>query len=145
MTLWEDMTALEQAAILYSDAHKDAYGFRPRDGGIHCPVTLADYDAAMIELGDIIARNEAEEAAREAAALDAFNTEVGGLMAQHRIDRETALRWWFEAEGYVKPLEDCPAWRRQNAEHVLWKRGLPQSAWAEVLDIFAPRPAAWAA
>jgi hypothetical protein len=30
MKLWKDMSLLEQYRCIYSDKHKDAYGFRPR-------------------------------------------------------------------------------------------------------------------
>lgn len=116
MTRWEDMTALEQAATIYSDMHKDAYGFRPREGGLHNPVTLADYDVAFDEMQAVIRENEAREADRAAAALEAVRGEIADLQQQHGIDRETALRWWFEAEG----RNDGP----QDREMVLWARGV---------------------
>ena len=31
MKLWNEMTLLEQYICIYSDMHKDAYGFRPRN------------------------------------------------------------------------------------------------------------------
>jgi hypothetical protein len=31
MKLWKDMSLLEQYRCIYSDKHKDAYGFRPRN------------------------------------------------------------------------------------------------------------------
>ena len=31
MKLWNDMSLLEQYACIYSDMHKDAFGFRPRN------------------------------------------------------------------------------------------------------------------
>ena len=31
MKLWNEMSLLEQYACIYSDMHKDAFGFRPRN------------------------------------------------------------------------------------------------------------------
>jgi hypothetical protein len=31
MKLWNEMSLLEQYTCIYSDMHKDAYGFRPRN------------------------------------------------------------------------------------------------------------------
>ena len=31
MKLWNDMSLIEQYACIYSDMHKDAFGFRPRN------------------------------------------------------------------------------------------------------------------
>jgi hypothetical protein len=143
MTRWDDMTDLEQAAVLYSDAHKAAYGFRPRNGGVHNPVTLADYDAAFASMQETIDENEATEAAFEARALARFEAEIAALMADHQIDRPTALRWWFEAEGY-EPFDfgdgAGPVDSHQDAEHVLWKRGIAIRDWPPIVDAFLPRP-----
>jgi hypothetical protein len=121
MTDWNALTALEQAAVIYSDMHKDAYGFRPRNGGVHCPVTPEDYAAAFEELGGIIAAREDEEAAISAKAIAKLEEELTDLQHDHGISREDALRWWFEAEG----CEDA-----QDREHALWKRGIAVKAWA---------------
>ena len=116
MRSWNDLTALEQAAVYYSDMHKHAYGFRPRDGGLHNPVTLADYDRAFAEMAATIEENEAREAEQAAHALEALRGEIADLQHDHGIDRETALRWWFEAEGRNE--------HSQDREHALWSRGI---------------------
>lgn len=135
MTLWNEMTALEQAAVIFNDMFKSAYGFRPsRDMG---PTTLEEYDTEMDRLGDIIADNEREKAERQADALAAVEGELAALMADHGIDRATALRWWFAAEGF-EGVTDWHASDRQNAEHVLWKRDIPYTLWDSMLDEFLP-------
>lgn len=123
MTRWEDMTALEQAAIIYSDMHKDAYGFRPREGGIHNPQTLEDYDSAFADMQATIRTNEAMEAFAAARALETVRAEIAALQQQHGLDRETALRWWFEAEGATGHAQD-----RQMA---LYSRGIAFKDWPE--------------
>ena len=116
-TPWNELSPLEQAAVIYSDMHKDTYGFRPRSGGIHNPTTLADYEAAFESMGRTMEDNAREEEQREAAALAKLESELDTLVSDHAIDRATALRWWFEAEG---TREDDP----QSREHVLWARGI---------------------
>lgn len=116
MTRWEDMTALEQAATIYSDMHKDAYGFRPREGGIHNPQTLEDYDSAFADMQATIRANEAMADFTARRALNAVRGEIAALQQQHGIDRETALRWWFEAEGRNEHAQD--------REMALWSRGI---------------------
>lgn len=140
MSNWDNLTALEQAATIYSDAHKAAYGFRPRDGGIHRPVTLTDYDSAIEECILTMQRNAAEEARHEASARAAFEAEIATLMGDHHIDRATALRWWFEAEGW-EPREHI-GWARQDAEHILWGRGIGFDDWPAIMDLFLPLPQA---
>jgi hypothetical protein len=122
MTDWNALTDLEQAAVIYSDMHKDAYGFRPRNGGVHCPVTLEDYAVAFDELGKMIAEENDREAVRSAAAIAKLEEELTDLQHDHGIARADALRWWFEAEG----CEDA-----QDREHALWKRGIAVKEWAK--------------
>jgi len=134
MRSWEDLSDLEQAANIYSDIHKDAYGFRPRAGGVHSPVTLADYDAAFTSMQETLRQNEEREAAFEARALARFEAEVAALIADHGIDHATALRWWFEAEGFQP--RDHAAWSRQEAESTLYGRGIAMKAWPAIIDAF---------
>lgn len=124
-TAWNDLTELEQAAVIYSDMHKDAYGFRPRNGGVHAPTTLAEYDAAFASMQDTIRDDEAEDAKREAAALAKVEDELSALMTDHGLSRADALRWWMEAEGF-EPADygQGRAAYLQDAEHILWKRGV---------------------
>jgi hypothetical protein len=138
MRSWNELSALEQAACIYSDAHKDAYGFRPRDGGVHSPVTLAEFEAAIADCAATITENETREAVYEAKALARFEAEIAALVADHGIDRATALRWWFEAEGFVG--RDHLGWSRQEAEHVLYCRGIAIRDWPAIIDGFLPWP-----
>ena len=137
---WDDLSELEQLATIYSDAHKDAYGFRPRGGGIHNPTTVEEYRAAIEDCGRTIEEEEKRERAYEAKALAAFEAEIATLVADHGIARETALRWWFEAEGFEP--RDHIGWARQDAEHVLWKRGIAIREWPAIVDGFLPLPSA---
>lgn len=112
---WEDLSPLEQAAQIYSDMHKDAYGFRPREGGVHNPQTLEDYNRAFEAMQSEITEEEAREKARQKKALEKVQAEIEALKVQFNLDRESALRWWFEAEGSTCKLD---------REHTLWGRGI---------------------
>jgi hypothetical protein len=136
MRSWEDLSDIKQAASIYSDAHKDAYGFRPRNGGVHAPTTLADYHKAIEECAATITANEERESAYEATALARFEGEITALMTDHGIDRPTALRWWFEAEGFTP--RDNLGWSRQGAEHILYCRGIAIREWPPLIDSFLP-------
>lgn len=100
MRTWEQLTALEQAAQFYSDAHKDAYGFRPRNGGVHNPQTLEEYDAANEELCSIIGRQEREEDRNAAISLLQWESQIAAMQAIGATDRQQAIRWHIASLGY---------------------------------------------
>src|SRR4051812_46074983 len=102
---WEQYTALEQAAILYSDAHKDAYGFRPREGGVHNPQTLEEYDAAIAQCAEVIGREEREEDRRAALKLLEWESALAAMQALGASDRATAIRWHIQSLGYEGNFE----------------------------------------
>jgi hypothetical protein len=52
MKHWNELTPLEQAHCIYSDMHKDAYGFRPRNDV--SAWTLEDFEQEFEDLGRII-------------------------------------------------------------------------------------------
>lgn len=133
MREWSELTALEQAANLYSDAHKDAYGFRPRNGGVHNPQTLAEYEAAISECSETMMENEARERVFEARALARLESEVSAIQSEHGLDHATATRWWFEAEGFQEPVGECTYAYNQEAEMILYARGIAFSAWPAII------------
>ena len=91
MALWEDMTELEQAEATYSDMHKDAYGFRPRD--VTEGWTLEQYEAEFAILEKAIAESIAETREYQQACSEIFEERVLDVIASGAGDRETALRW----------------------------------------------------
>ena len=100
---------------LFSDLHKDAYGFRPR---IHEFFTSAPeemqviWDATVSDLKDVM---EAEEA-RDATKLEEFKAEVDMVINTFGAgDRATALRW----------ITDCDTFdNRQDVEGWVFDRGI---------------------
>jgi hypothetical protein len=97
LTSWEDMTPLEQAQCTYWDMYKDAYGHRPR--GIDTSGwSLEDFDAEFARLGKIIEEEYQQRKQAEAAAVARFEEQVKSFIAMGANDRETAVRWFHEAE-----------------------------------------------
>ena len=94
---WEELSALEQAQEIYSDMHKDAYGFRPRFD--YNSWTLEQFNAEFETMGNIIeADNMVEKENQEKAAHD-FELRLLSLMQVGAKNRKMALRWIHEAEG----------------------------------------------
>ncbi len=109
---WDDMTALEQAATIYSDMYKDAYGFRPR--GINTDSwTEAQFNDALDELGRVIEASETARKEDEAAAILKFEDSVTNLM-HTGTNRARVIAWLLQEAD----AEDDP-------EYFCYKKGLP--------------------
>ena len=95
MKSWEELTPLEQAHCIYSDMHKDAYGFRPRNDV--SAWTLADFEAEFDRMQKDIQSDLAREQQEQAEAVAKFEQHVVNTMCMGARDRETALRWIMDA------------------------------------------------
>ena len=94
---WEELSELEQAQEIYSDMHKDAYGFRPRFD--YSTWTLDKFNSQFELMGQIIeADNKVEKENQEKSAHD-FEMRVLSLLQTGAKDRTMAVRWIHEAEG----------------------------------------------
>ena len=94
---WEELSELEQAQEIYSDMHKDAYGFRPRFD--YSGWTLDKFNLQFELMGQIIeADNKVEKENQEKSAHD-FEMRVLSLLQTGAKDRAMAVRWIHEAEG----------------------------------------------
>lgn len=105
----------DEYADMWSDMYKDAYGFRPR-------IDISDWSAEDFEqefkwLGETIAENEAKAARDTFEAEVDFEIEISKAMDLGAADRDTAIRWLFEAVNLDvgHPLD---------REHFEWKHGL---------------------
>ena len=97
LTSWEELSELEQAQEIYSDMHKDAYGFRPRFD--YSGWTLDKFNSQFELMGQIIeADNKVEKENQEKSAHD-FEMRVLSLLQTGAKNRAMALRWIHEAEG----------------------------------------------
>jgi hypothetical protein len=95
---WEEMSVLEQYACQYSDMYKDAYGVRPR--GVDTTLwTESQFEAEFVQLGRTIEANYKEQLASEAKAVERFEAQVTSFIQSGAKTRQTAIRWFHEAEG----------------------------------------------
>jgi len=99
---------------IFSDMHKDAYGFRPRGHEF--------YDATperKQEIWDMVADDVQFEIEREArekvVALESFNALLEKFMTYGAADRTTALRWMTETHRFYEV---------QDVEHFVWNQGI---------------------
>ncbi len=108
------MTAYTYDENIFSDYHKDAYGFRPRNHEF--------YDATpdrKQEIWDSVGRawdiRQAEEAEEEARALREFEAEIASIIEAGAGDRTTALRWMTEEDTF---------YHSQDIEHWVFNQGI---------------------
>ena len=107
------MTNFESLLSIYSDVHKDAYGFRPRDWATIRSKTEAQLQAEIDEMCKDADAEIAREQEAEKACADELNAYLAKLVADHAISMGTAIRWDMEAYGCENDLE-----------HYLWSRGV---------------------
>lgn len=97
-TLEETGTTIEELRGCYSDMHKDAYGFRPRNWDAVKEWTHADFELVFQHLQQQIEdriESEKEEKAKAAVEVEARITK---LIEMGAGDRKTAIRWLHESE-----------------------------------------------
>lgn len=101
---------------IFSDLHKDAYGFRPRGHRFYDEATT---DAERQEIWDylvqIVEDDMAAEREHQARALRDFEAEVANVIALGAGDRATALRWMTSSETF---------YNSQCVEHWVWNLGI---------------------
>jgi hypothetical protein len=109
----ESLSKREALLQIYSDYHKDAYGFRPRYD--YYSYSLEQLEADFARFGQMISEATEAEALAERAAVAAFQAAIQNTIQIGAGDEETALRWLASAG-----VEECgPDW-----EHYLWQRGI---------------------
>jgi hypothetical protein len=109
----EPISKRESLLQIYSDVHKDAYGFRPRYD--YSAYSLEQLEAEFVRFSEMIQAAAEAEARAEVAAVAAFKSVIRTLIEVGAGDEETALRWLASAA-----VEECgPDW-----EHYLWQRGI---------------------
>ncbi len=138
MRTWNQLSELEQLQSEYSDFFKAVNGFRPR--GMTQGWTKEDFEREFKILGAESDRQEHEEALRTIELQGKFEADINELQDLGAGDRETAVRWWFAANGYQPSEGDHSSlgWDAQNAEHVLYCLGFPIPMWKGILKEFIP-------
>lgn len=104
---------------LFSDLHKDVYGFRPRGHWFYDEATTDEERAAEWErLCDMLDKQIVEENAAKEKAWADFQARVAELVASGAGDEQTAIRWIVES---LEPSEQ-DLW--YGGEWVCWELGL---------------------
>jgi hypothetical protein len=116
-----ELSHRENMLLLYSDFHKDAYGFRPRTINVHA-LTTEELEADFDRFEQVCADNREEELAAEFEADKAFQTLITNTIQMGANDEITALRWI--AEGAVEQYG-------YDYEHFLWNQGILYSAYGK--------------
>ena len=81
----------------YSDAHKDAYGYRPRDWAT---IMLKSTDELRSDINQFQFESNLQEECerdREEQAKQRWTAHIEGIMRDNGVNRATALRWDMEA------------------------------------------------
>lgn len=98
MKTWEEMSEHEQLSATHYEMYKDTYGFRPRHID-YDNMSVEEIQADMSRMAEQMKANELDQAAREADAAAAFEARVQQTIEAGAKDRETAIRWLFDAEN----------------------------------------------
>ena len=97
LKFWEELSELEQAQEIYSDMHKDAYGFRPRFD--FSTWTLDKFNSQFEIMGKIIEADNQLQNEQQAEAAHDFELRIQSLLMSGAKNRAMAVRWIHEAEG----------------------------------------------
>ena len=105
----------EELLDMYSDYHKEAYGFRPSNWSYIYAKTTEELLADFAIFAEECKVNAEFEAFQAAAAVEEFKASIANTIAIGAGDEATALRWIVEAavEKY--------GW---DYEHYLWSVGI---------------------
>jgi hypothetical protein len=107
-----------------SDLHKDAYGFRPREGFWNEWHTASLDEKGVIWDRLVAALDESikEDERREQEAIDRFERKIDQLLAEPGVrSREYAIRMMFAASD-----------ARGDWDYFAWSMGLPYSYFQEM-------------
>jgi len=107
-----------------SDLYKDAYGVRPR----HYKELWSneELEAEYEHLSKVCDANTIEEQEREDMALRKFEVLIADIIKMGAGDRETAIRWLVEGDGFELCVYDL--------EYFFWSYGLSyeiQKSWGK--------------
>jgi hypothetical protein len=107
----EELTERERMLQVYSDFHKDAYGFRPRHINYY-DFTTEQLKADFDHFREVCDENARLEEIAEAKAVAEFKAQIQRLIDMGAGDEETALRWLADSQD---------GW---DAEQFLWSKGV---------------------
>jgi hypothetical protein len=86
---------------LFSDMHKDAYGFRPSHSTWQAWALMTDaqLDIEQERLQRAVDESIDNDARAQRAAAVKFEAAIADIMAVGNVSRETAIRWNMDAVG----------------------------------------------
>ena len=99
---------------IFSDLHKDAYGFRPR-GHEYYEAAPARKQEIWVRVCEDLEASQEEESRREQEAVAEFKAQITRVIEAGAGIRITALRWMTSTETFY--LE-------QDVEHWVWNQGI---------------------
>jgi hypothetical protein len=97
---------------VYSDYHKDAFGYRPRYN--YSDFTLEQLVADFERFGKVFDENQREAELRQKRNIDAFESRIASTIQLGANDRQTALKWICDGD-------EVDAW---DISYYLWKQGI---------------------
>lgn len=114
----DNMFPLTHDGSVYSDLHKDAYGFRPR-GELATFEDIAAFQKAWDIACKALEREQERESQRQAEAIKNFEEEIANNLQYGASSREVAIRWICDAYR----VEDAPG--QDGYEHLEYLLNLP--------------------
>jgi hypothetical protein len=124
-----ELTHRENMILLYSDFHKDAYGFRPRTINVYA-LTTEELEADFDRFEATCKINRHEEEMAEMEAVNRFKDLITNTIAIGAGDEATALRWIVEGA-----YDDFGF----DYEHFLWNQGIAYSDYGKAMaKVIAP-------
>ncbi len=102
---YREPTELEALQSHYSDYHKDLYGFRPRYDADEVWNSVEGLRARIAQLDEAAPAIWAAEKAESDRCIAQLEARIADVIASGAKDRETAIRWIGDAEGYDGDLE----------------------------------------
>ena len=124
-----ELTHRENMILLYSDFHKDAYGFRPRTINVYA-LTTEELEADFDRFEQVCNENRVAEVAAEEEADIRFKELIANTIAIGAGDEPTALRWIVEG-AYPEYGFDY--------EHFLWSQGIAYTEYGKAMaKVIAP-------
>ena len=100
---------------IFSDLHKDAYGFRPR-GHEYFDAAPERKQEIWVQTIEALEASQEEESRREQEAVAEFKAQITRVIEAGAGDRITALRWMIQPAGETFRLE-------QDVEYWVFNQG----------------------
>lgn len=111
-----DVSVRDSLLAYISDAHKDAYGFRPSSSWErYKEMSIEDLRKEADHLSEAVGEAIDLENQQKQVAIDRFEAMISKMMTDFGIDRETAIRWDIDAMD-VGPY---------GMDYYAYKHGLP--------------------